>query len=73
MDRQEYFAYPWFFSSGVIKMKLWDVALTGGIVVIAVWYLYRKLVVNRGCTCSSSSSCAAKTKSCCAQNNDSSD
>jgi len=41
-------------------MKLWDLLLTGTIVAIAVWYLYRRFTANRGCTCGSSSCCSAK-------------
>ncbi len=54
-------------------MKLWDFFFTGAIVAIAVWYLYRKLVVNKGCSCGSSSSCAGKTGKYCIKENDSSD
>jgi len=52
-------------------MQLWDYLISGVIVSIAVWYLYRKFVVNKGCTCGSSSSCARKTGINCIQKNDS--
>ena len=53
-------------------MELWDILVTGAIVVIAVWYLYRKIVVNKGCSCGSSS-CAAKTGKDCKKESESSD
>ncbi|HIP83019.1 MAG TPA: hypothetical protein EYH19_05525 [Desulfocapsa sulfexigens] len=43
-------------------MKLWDLVFTVAIVVIAVWYLYRKFVVNKGCSCGSSCSNAKSGK-----------
>jgi len=54
-------------------MELWDILVTGAIVVIAVWYLYRKIVVSKGCSCGTSSSCAAKTGRDCKKESESSD
>ncbi len=34
-------------------MKFWDILLTGTVVAVAVWYLYRKFVVSKGCSCGS--------------------
>lgn len=34
-------------------MEILDYIIMGAIVIAALWYLYRKLVVNRGCTCGS--------------------
>ncbi len=48
-------------------MALWDLLLTGIIVAVAVWYLYRKLVVQKGCSCGSGcrgSQAAKKNLSC---------
>lgn len=36
-------------------MEILDYLLTGAIVVVALWYLYRKIVVNKGCGCGASS------------------
>lgn len=41
-------------------MALWDLLLTGAIVALAVWYLYRRFTASRGCTCGSASCCSAK-------------
>ncbi len=40
-------------------MEILDYLLTGGVVAVAFWYLYRKFVVSKGCSCGSSS-CATK-------------
>ncbi|MBM9538722.1 hypothetical protein [Desulfobulbus alkaliphilus] len=40
-------------------MQFWDYLLTGAALAIAVWYLYRRIVASRGCSCGcSASSCA---------------
>ncbi len=43
-------------------MELLDIVITAAIVLVALWYLYRKIIVTRGCSCDSSSSCAKKEK-----------
>ena len=40
-------------------MQLWDILLTGGVVALAVWYLYRKFVIQGGCSCGNGR-CAGK-------------
>lgn len=50
-------------------MKLWDILLTGTIVVGAIYYLYRKIIVNKGCSCGSS--CSQKPGSCHSKKKDS--
>jgi len=40
-------------------MALWDLLLTGAIVAIAVWYLYRRFTASRGCATCCSSSCGS--------------
>ncbi|PIE65371.1 MAG: hypothetical protein CSA26_03340 [Desulfobacterales bacterium] len=35
-------------------MGFWDMLLAGVLFLGALWYLYRKIVRNRGCTCGSS-------------------
>ncbi len=32
-------------------MHFWDIVVPTAVVVIAVWYLYGKLVVKGGCSC----------------------
>ena len=39
-------------------MYFWEYLLVGAAFIIAVWYLYRRIVVTRGCGCGcSASSC----------------
>jgi len=35
-------------------MQLLDLLLTGAVLAVALWYLYRKFVVRKGCSCGSS-------------------
>ena len=53
-------------------MELWDILVTGAIVVIAVWYLYRKIAGGKWCSCGSST-CAAKKGKDCKKESESSD
>ena len=47
-------------------MQIWDIIATGAIVVVAVWYLYRKFVVSKGCSCANScSGCSSKSVNVC--------
>lgn len=41
-------------------MDIFDLLLTGGVVAVALWYLYRKLVRQKGCSCGSGG-CGART------------
>lgn len=43
-------------------MAYWDLLLTGGIVFVAVLYLYRVFLVKKGCSCGSSSCSSASAK-----------
>jgi len=40
-------------------MTILDIAITVLAVGISLWYLYRRIIVNRGCTCGSSCSKSA--------------
>lgn len=42
-------------------MEYLNILIPLAIVAVAVWYLYRKIIVTKGCSCGSSS-CADKTE-----------
>jgi hypothetical protein len=42
-------------------MELLNILIPLAVVAVAVWYLYRKIIVRKGCSCGSSD-CADKVK-----------
>jgi hypothetical protein len=44
-------------------MKFYEIVLAVGMFAAALYYLYRKFIVSRGCTCGNSGACSQTQKS----------
>ncbi len=43
-------------------MKLWEIGLAVGLFAAALYYLYRKFIVSKGCMCGNAGECSQNQK-----------